>query len=85
MRYDYLKSDDGSVHVINAWKNFATLEAGIVCVMASTETNSRISDGSNAFTIELPESLLSSGDRVKAFNVDLAILSHEQVQLPTSV
>jgi len=85
MRYDYLKSDDGKVHVINARKNYATLEAGIVCVIASTETTCRISDDNNAFVIELPDTLLSSGDRVKAFNVDLSILSHEQIQLSPPV
>ena len=85
MRIDYLKSDDGTVHVINARKNYATLEAGIVCVMALTESTSRISDDNNIFTIELPPSLLSGGDRVKAFNVDLTILSHEQVQFSPAV
>lgn len=85
MRLDYLKSDDGSVHVINARKNYATLEAGIVCVMASAQTTSRISDDNNIFIVELPPSLLSGGDRVKAFNVDLAILSHEQVQFSPAI
>lgn len=84
-RSDYLRSADDRVHVINAeWKG-ATLTAGILCALAMPEKTIRISDETNSFIIELPESMCSKGDRVKAFNIDLTILQHEQVQLSASV
>jgi hypothetical protein len=83
-RLDYLKSDDGRVHVINGKKVGSSLTAGIFCAVAMDENTCRISDENNIFTIELPDGLYSRGDRVKAFNVDLAILKHEQVQLSSS-
>ncbi|OUX93625.1 MAG: hypothetical protein CBC03_01300 [Pseudoalteromonas sp. TMED43] len=82
---DYLKSDDGRVHVINAKCTGSTLSAGIFCSVAMDKNTCRISDDNHSFTIELPDGLFSKSDRVKAFNVDLAILKHEQVQLPSSV
>lgn len=75
--FDYLKSDDGRVHLINAKKIGGTMNAGIFCSVAMNQNTCRISDDNNIFTVELPPSLLSGGDRVKAFNVDLTILSHE--------
>lgn len=84
-RFDYLKSDDGRVHVINAECTGSTLNAGIFCSVAMDENICRISNENHSFTIELPDDCFSRSDRVKAFNVDLAILKHEQVQLPSSV
>ena len=36
-RFDYLKSDDGRVHVINAECTGSTLNAGIFCSVAMDE------------------------------------------------
>lgn len=83
--FDYLKSDDNRVHVINAKRSASTLTAGIFCSVAMSENTCRISDENHSFIIELPDGLYSKSDRVKAFNVDLAILKHEQVQLSSSV
>tara|TARA_S200002703_G_C3700206_1_gene215042 strand:+ start:503 stop:739 length:237 start_codon:yes stop_codon:yes gene_type:complete len=76
-RADYLKSDDGRVHVINAEWRGATMTAGILCALAMSKTTTRICDDTNSFFIELPEGFCSKGDRVKAFNVDLTILKNE--------
>ncbi len=82
---DYLQSDSGSVHVINARVDGATLEAGILCVISFSETTIRISNEQHSFLIELPEDARIQGERLKAFNMPLAILSYEQVQLPTGI
>mgnify|MGYP001166575528 CR=1 FL=1 len=83
-KYEYLRSSDGRVHVINGKRAGSSLTAGIFCAVAMDKNTCRISDENNIFTIELPDGLYSRGDRVKAFNVDLAILKHEQVQLSSS-
>jgi hypothetical protein len=83
-KYEYLRSSDGRVHVINGKRVGSSLTAGIFCAVAMDKNTCRISDENNIFTIELPDGLYSAGDRVKAFNVDLAILKHEQVQLSSS-
>ena len=83
--FDYLKSDDGRVHLINCKRSGSTLSVGIFCSVALGENTCRISDENHSFTIELPDGLYSKSDRVKAFNVDLAILTHEQVQLPSPI
>ena len=83
-KFDYLKSDDGRVHLINAKRSGSVLTAGIFCSVAMSENTCRISGENNFFTIELSDDLYSKSDRVKAFNVDLAILKHEQVQLSSS-
>lgn len=75
--FDYLKSDDGRVHLINAKKIGGTMNAGIFCSVAMDENTCRISNENHSFTIELPEGLYSKSDRVKAFNVDFAILKNE--------
>lgn len=83
-QYDYLCSEDGSVHAINVQVDNASMSVGILCAIAFQESTIRIGDDHNAFTVELPKSILSSGDRVKAFNIELSILSHEQIQLPSA-
>ncbi len=82
---DYLQSDSGEVHVINAQVDGPTLEAGILCVISFSETTIRISNEQHSFLIELPEDVRTKGERLKAFNVPLAILSYEQVQLPAGI
>lgn len=82
--YDYLYSDDGNVHAINVRVNHSTMTVGILCVIAMEETTTRISDDHTAFIVDLPSSVLSKGDRVKAFNIELGILSHEQIQLSSA-
>jgi hypothetical protein len=77
---EYLKSEDNCVHVINAQADALTLTAGILCVIPGAETICRITDGEHLFTVELPAKMLSRSDRVKAFNIELDILSYEQVQ-----
>lgn len=82
---DYLQSDNGEVHVINATVDGPTLEAGILCVISFSETTIRISNEQHSFLIELPEDVRAKGERLKAFNVPLAILDYEQVQLPAGI
>ena len=82
---DYLCSERGEVHVINATVDGPTLEAGILCVISFQETTIRISNEQHSFLIELPEDVRTQGERLKAFNVPLAILSYEQVQLPVGL
>lgn len=82
---EYLQSERGEVHVINARIDGPTLEAGILCVFSFAEPTIRISNEQHSFLIELPEDVRVRSERLKAFNVPLAILHHEQVQLPTGV
>lgn len=82
---DHLKSANGEVHVINASIDGPTLEAGILCVISFAETTIRISNEHHSFLIELPEDVRTKGERLKAFNVPLAILNYEQVQLPVGL
>lgn len=82
--YDYLYSDNGLVHAIDVQVDNATMSVGILCAIAVQESTIRISDDHNAFIVELPKNVLSNGDRVKAFNIDLSILSHEQIQLSSA-
>lgn len=82
--YDYLCSHDGKVHAINVQVEHATMTVGILCAISMKETTTRISDDHNAFIIDLPKNVLSNGDRVKAFNIELSILSHEQIQLSSA-
>ena len=82
---DHLQSDNGEVHVINATVDGPTLEAGILCVISFAETTIRISNEQHSFLIELPEDVRAKGERLKAFNVPLAILDYEQVQLPAGI
>jgi hypothetical protein len=85
LRIDHLQSDGGEVHVINGVMDGPTLEAGILCVISFAETTIRISNEQHSFLIELPEDVRTKGERLKAFNVPLAILNYEQVQLSTGV
>ena len=76
-QYEYLKSERGEVHVINAQVEGATMEAGILCVFSYAEPTIRISNEHASFLIELSEDLRSQGEKLKAFNVPLTILNHE--------
>lgn len=79
MQIDYLKNDDGRVHAINCSSSETTLDIGILCLIAFTESTTRITNEHHRFTVEVPSEFRSSRERVKAFNVSLPILSHEQV------
>lgn len=76
---EYLKSERGEVHVINARVDGPTLEAGILCVFSFAEPTIRISNEHVSFLIELSEDLRSRGEKLKAFNVPLTILDHESL------
>lgn len=82
---DHLESESGKVHVINARVDGPTLEAGILCVISFSQTTIRISNEQHSFLVELPEDVRTKGERIKAFNVPLAILSYEQIQLSTGI
>lgn len=75
--FDYLKSEDGQVHVINVKKRASSLKAGILCTVAQEENKCRIADENTSFLVELPEGTFARGSRVKVFNVDLTILKDE--------
>jgi hypothetical protein len=81
MQIDLLKSDDSKVHAINCTIEDAALEAGILCLVSYNDATTRICNENHCFLVELPSEVRSSHERVKAFNVVLNILSHEQVQL----
>lgn len=78
-QHEYLKSERGEVHVINAQVEGATMEAGILCVFSYAEPTIRISNERVSFLIELSDDLRSQGEKLKAFNVPLAILNHESL------
>ena len=80
--HDLLSSADGTVHAINSRVVDNTLEIGILCLMACRESTIRIADDHHSFVVDIPPELRSSHERVKAFNATLAILDHEQIQLP---
>jgi hypothetical protein len=79
MHVDYLASEDGRVHVINCTQEAASLEAGILCLVSFHGDTATICNDSHRFLVEVPPECRSSSERVKAFNVTLNILSHEQV------
>lgn len=80
--HDLLSSADGTVHAVNSQVVDNMLEVGILCLIACRENTIRIADDYHAFVVDIPAELRSSHERVKAFNVALAILDHEQIQLP---
>lgn len=79
MQLDYLRSDDSSVHAVNCFYGEGELEIGVLCLFSCQETTIRITDENYAFIVEIPEGLRSGSQRVKAFNVTLSVLGHEQV------
>lgn len=79
MQIDYLSGGDGRVHAINCYVNDTDLEVGALCLVSFPETTARILNENHSFLVEIPEMLRSASDRIKAFNVILNILSHEQV------
>lgn len=84
MLIDYLRAEDGRAHAINCKKDGASLEIGILCLVSMQEDAIRISNEHHSFLVELPSEFRSGSEKVKAFNVILDILSHEQIQLPAS-
>ena len=82
MHVDLLSSADGTVHAINSQKVDNCLQVGILCLMSCRESTIRIADDHCSFVVDIPAEFRSSHERVKAFNVELTILDHEQIQLP---
>lgn len=78
---DYLCSQDGAVHAINVTKADNCLTIGILCLISCRESTIRISSDHHSFLVEIPKEFRSGHERVKAFNVSLNILDHEQIQL----
>lgn len=79
MQIDYLYSDNSTVHAVNCFYDGSDLEIGVLCLFACQETTIRITNEHDSFVIEIPDSFRSGSERVKAFNVTLNVLSHEQV------
>ena len=79
MQLDYLRSADGRAHAINCAYEGASLEIGILCLMAFPEDTIRISSEDHSFLVEVPKEFRSQSERVKAFNAILNVLNHEQV------
>ena len=79
MQIDYLWSNDGRVHAINCSYVGASIEAGIICLMAFPEETIRISNEDHSFLVEVPKEFRSQNERVKVFNATLNVLHHEQV------
>lgn len=80
MQIDLLSSKDGTVHAINSHIVNQSLEVGILCLLSCRESTIRITDDNHSIMVDIPPELRSSYERVKAFNVTLTILDHEQVQ-----
>lgn len=79
MKIDYLWSADERCHAINCHYEGASLEAGILCLMALPEDTIRISNEDHSFLVEVPKEFRSQNERVKVFNAILNVLDHEQV------
>jgi len=79
MQIDYLWSKHGRVHAINCSYVGASIEAGIICLMAFPEETIRISNEDHSFLVEVPKEFRSQNERVKVFNATLNVLHHEQV------
>jgi hypothetical protein len=67
------------MHAINCVYEGASLEIGILCLMAFPEDTIRISSEDHSFLVEVPKEFRSQSERVKAFNAILNVLNHEQV------
>lgn len=83
MQIDLLTSKDSRVHAINCTVQQSSMDVGILCLVSCNESSIRICNENHAFLVELPQEVRSSHERVKAFNVVLNILRHEQIQLPS--
>ena len=83
MQIDLLTSEDSRVHAINCTVQQSAMEVGILCLISCDKTSVRICNENHAFLVELPQEVRSNYERVKAFNVVLNILRHEQIQLPS--
>lgn len=79
MQIDYLWSRDGQVHAINCNYEGASIEAGILCLVAFPGETIRIENECHSFLIEVPKEFRSQSERVKVFNAILNVLNHEQV------
>lgn len=79
MHCDYLKNEASTIHAINCDFEDGDLEIGALCVISCQETTTIISNELHSFTVELPKEFRSGSERVKAFNVTLTVLHHEQV------
>lgn len=79
MHVKYLWSADERVHAINCHIDAAAMEVGILCVVSCQEETIRIANDTQSFIVELPKEFRSGSERIKAFNIVLNILYHEQV------
>jgi hypothetical protein len=79
MEIDYLWGEDSRVHAINCKKNAAELQVGALCLVSFPGDTARICNEHHIFIVAVPKEFRSSSEKVKAFNVVLDILSHEQV------
>jgi len=79
MKLDYLSSACERVHAINCTVEGASMEAGILCLIAYSEDTVRLCSDTHKYIVELPKEFRSSSERVKVFNAVLTILDHEQV------
>ena len=84
MNIDYLWSADSTVHAIDCTIEGTALEVGILCLVSCREETIRITNEQHSLLVEVPKEFRSSHERVKVFNALLNILSHEQIQLPSS-
>lgn len=84
MTIQYLWSSDERVHAINCHLDGTSLEIGILCLLAFPEDTVRLTNETDAFTVELPKDFRSGSERVKVFNAILNVLDHEQIQLPSA-
>ena len=79
MNIDYLSSACERVHAINCTVEGASMDAGILCLIAFPEDTVRLCNDTHKFIVELPKEFRSSSERVKVFNAVLTVLDHEQV------
>jgi len=79
MQIDYLWSEDNRLHAINCKINGTSLEVGILCAISLQEKTVRLLNEHNSLIVEIPYDIRSGSEKVKAFNVILNILDHEQV------
>jgi hypothetical protein len=79
MHFPYLRSDDGRVHAVHCHYADGELVIGIFCLISFHGETVKISNETHRLLAEIPPEFRSQCERVKAFNVTLNILDHEQI------
>ena len=79
MHLPYLRSEDGRIHAIHCDYADGDLAVGIFCLISFHEETVTIFNETHRFLAEIPSELRSQCERVKAFNITLSILDHEQI------